>query len=212
MPASTSLKNKGVSEDGYQLDTRSLILQAALDVFAARGFDAATIREITSRVGLSHGLVKYYFKTKDALWREAISFMFARVRPALQLTEDEAAALSPREQFEAELRKAIRYYARHPEHLRILMHETMSDGERLQWIVDTFRKDLIAEALRRIREHIASGVLPDVDPLHLYYATTGAIQMIFTLAPEMQRAQGVDPMSAEAIDRHVDTITRLVLR
>ncbi len=209
---SATSHNDGTSEDGYQLDTRSRILQAALDVFAARGFDAATIREITSRVGLSHGLVKYHFKSKDALWREAIRFMFDRVRPAMQLTEYETSTLSPREQFEAELRRGIQYYARHPEHLRILMHETMNDGARLQWIIDNFRKDLITEALKRIREHIDAGVLPDVDPLHLYYATSGAIQMIFALAPEIHRSQGVDLSSPDAINRHVATITRLILR
>jgi AcrR family transcriptional regulator len=211
MAISTSA-NRGVSEDGYQLDTRSRILQAALDVFAARGFEAATIREITSRVGLSHGLVKYHFKSKDALWRNAIQFMFSRVIPASRLTEDEAASLSPRELFEAELRKTVQYYAKHPEHLRIFMHESLNEGERLFWIIDNFRKNLIDQSIERNRVHIESRVLKDVDPLHLYYAMMGAIQMIFILAPEVRRLQGVDPATPKEIDRHIAAIIKLVLR
>ncbi|MFN3233597.1 MAG: TetR/AcrR family transcriptional regulator [Alphaproteobacteria bacterium] len=200
-----------VTEDGYRLDTRSRILQAALDVFAARGYDAATIREITNRVGVSHGLIKYHFENKDTLWREAIRFMFDRVRPAMRLTEEEAATLNPRQQFEAEIRKGVTYYARHPEHLRILTYETMNDSGRLKWITENFLDELMKEALARIREHIAAGVLPDLDPLHLYYATSGAIQTMFATAPEIQRARGMDYSSSANIDQHVETILTLFL-
>lgn len=43
------------------------ILDAALTLFAERGYQAATISQITERAGVSRGLVSYYFPSKRAL-------------------------------------------------------------------------------------------------------------------------------------------------
>ena len=48
-------------------DTRSKILEAALDLFRERGFAESTMREIASRAGVASGLAYYYFDSKDAI-------------------------------------------------------------------------------------------------------------------------------------------------
>jgi AcrR family transcriptional regulator len=48
-------------------DTRARIIAAALQVFAARGFDAATVKEITDVAGANVASVNYYFRSKDDL-------------------------------------------------------------------------------------------------------------------------------------------------
>lgn len=201
-----------VTEDGYQLDTRSRILQAALEVFSTRGYDAATIREITNRVGVSHGLIKYHFKNKETLWQEAVRFTFERVERRLQLTEEERATLSPKEQTEREIRKAVAYYGQHPEHVRILMHEILADGDRLQWIADNFLKNLVHDAMDRNKEHADAGAFVSADPLHLYYAISGATKMIFAMAPELRRVLGFDPTTPEAIHAHADLLVKLFVQ
>lgn len=50
-----------------QPDTRTKILEAALDLFRERGFAEATMREIASRAGVASGLAYYYFDSKDAI-------------------------------------------------------------------------------------------------------------------------------------------------
>lgn len=201
-----------VTKEGYRLDTRSRILQAALEVFSARGYDAATIREITNRVGVSHGLIKYHFKNKETLWQEAVRFTFERVERRLQLTEEERATLSAREQTEREIRKAVAYYGEHPEHVRILMHEILADGDRLQWIADNFLKNLVHDAMDRNREHSDAGAFVSANPLHLYYAISGATKMIFAMAPELRRVLGVDPTTPEAIGQHADLLVKLFIQ
>jgi AcrR family transcriptional regulator len=46
-------------------DTRTKILEAALELFRERGFAEATMREIASRAGVASGLAYYYFDSKD---------------------------------------------------------------------------------------------------------------------------------------------------
>ena len=52
--------------------SRERILAAALEVFAAKGFEAASISEITAAAGVSRGLVSYYFATKEELAAELL--------------------------------------------------------------------------------------------------------------------------------------------
>ncbi|MTD58685.1 TetR/AcrR family transcriptional regulator [Amycolatopsis pithecellobii] len=51
---------------------RQKILAAALRVFAEKGYNGATITEITSRAGVSRGLASYYFPSKHLLVEELL--------------------------------------------------------------------------------------------------------------------------------------------
>jgi AcrR family transcriptional regulator len=50
--------------------TRDAIVTAALDLFRERGYEAATMREIASRAGVSTGNAYYYFGSKEELIQE----------------------------------------------------------------------------------------------------------------------------------------------
>src|SRR5882757_5316544 len=48
-------------------ETRARILDAAVELFRRRGFDAATMREIATEAGVALGAAYYYFDSKDAI-------------------------------------------------------------------------------------------------------------------------------------------------
>jgi AcrR family transcriptional regulator len=50
--------------------TRAAIVDAALALFRERGYEAATMREIASRAGVSTGNAYYYFSSKEELIQE----------------------------------------------------------------------------------------------------------------------------------------------
>lgn len=52
-------------------DRRQMILEAALDVFAERGFEGATTKEIAARASVTHGLIYFYFASKEELFQAA---------------------------------------------------------------------------------------------------------------------------------------------
>src|ERR1700760_1816441 len=58
-------------------DTRTRILDAALDQFGARGFAATSIRDLAQAAGVNVAAVNYYFGSKDALRVEALRHGFA---------------------------------------------------------------------------------------------------------------------------------------
>lgn len=52
------------------------LLQAAVEVFAECGFREATVREICSRANVNVASVNYYFRSKEALYAQALAFAF----------------------------------------------------------------------------------------------------------------------------------------
>lgn len=60
MKAKAQVKAKGDA-------TRGRILDAALELFRDRGFDATTMREIAETAGVATGAAYYYFDSKDAI-------------------------------------------------------------------------------------------------------------------------------------------------
>ena len=82
-------------------ETRSRILEAALSVFRARGFEKATMREISAEAGVAVGAAYYYFDSKDAL----VMAFYERSHREMQ-TEIER-ALGQAKTLEARLRAII---------------------------------------------------------------------------------------------------------
>ncbi|MEV8378648.1 helix-turn-helix domain-containing protein [Kribbella sp. NPDC056861] len=52
--------------------SRERILAAALEVFAEKGYEAASISDVTQRAAVSRGLVTYYFASKQSLAAELL--------------------------------------------------------------------------------------------------------------------------------------------
>jgi AcrR family transcriptional regulator len=55
------------SPSGGTMDSREKLLAAALHLFAARGVDRVSVRDIAHEAGVNSALVGYYFRSKDGL-------------------------------------------------------------------------------------------------------------------------------------------------
>jgi TetR/AcrR family transcriptional regulator len=196
--------------------TRAAILQAALQVFAEHGYAGSSTRDIAALAGAHHALIKYYFQNKETLWREAVTFLFKR--QAEELTYEPApgalnTARGRREHAREVLRRWVIYCARHPEHARLMVQESVRDGERLHWVADTFINRTSAGARALVDLLQKEKMLPaDVSPVALIYIIVGAAQMFYTLAPEVRRVWKVDPASDAAIEAHVDALLAVFIR
>lgn len=65
-------------EHPFSCGTRSRLLEAALVCFAAGGYAATGIREITARAGVNASLVTYHFGGKAGLYREVLRGILGR--------------------------------------------------------------------------------------------------------------------------------------
>src|SRR5258705_3674713 len=97
--------------------TRERILEAALEIFAERGFEGAKTREIAARAATNLGLIKYYFDSKEKLWRAAVDRVFGSlaevVGSAIPADVDRAALVQI-------IEGLVRFAAENPEFIRIM--------------------------------------------------------------------------------------------
>lgn len=193
--------------------TQASILQSALEIFSEQGFEGASTREIAAHAGVHHALIKYHFDSKDALWRAAVSFLFKRQAEELELpAPDDPAYGSYRDYAKAVIRAVVLYSARHPEHARLMVQESVRDSERFRWAADAFiihtRKAAEAFVLLCQKE----GILPQVSVPASVYIFVGAAQLFYTLAPEVRRVWGVDPSDPAVIEAHADALMAIMVR
>jgi AcrR family transcriptional regulator len=61
-------------------ETRGRILEAALDLFAASGFEGASTRTIAERAGVNLPAIQYYFGSKEGLYRAVVEQFSQEIR------------------------------------------------------------------------------------------------------------------------------------
>jgi AcrR family transcriptional regulator len=192
--------------------TQEKILTAALEAFAAHGFDGATMREIASRAGVTLGLLQYYFGGKQKLWRAAVDRAFEDMRSGLEALLEDGSIADERERLRALVRRHVAFVARRPEFVQLMHDEGKRRGPRMRWLVDRHVKPIYALFLPMIERAQSAGVLPvGVPAVHFVYAFVGAIDVIFHQAEECKRVTGIDPSAPAAVEAHTRAIEYLFL-
>lgn len=85
------------------VDRRQQILEVALDVFAEEGFEGATTKAIAARADVTHGLIYFYFPSKEDLFTAACELQANAVLEQLDLAVEDDAEEGP----EVVLRRAM---------------------------------------------------------------------------------------------------------
>lgn len=194
--------------------TRAAILQAALLVFSEHGFNGASTRDIAAQAGVHHALIKYYYQSKDLLWRAAVSYLFERQAKELmfQPPAGPMTRAARREEARAALRRYVLYCARHPEHARLMVQESVRDSARLQWATKHFISNASHAAEAFVRALQKDGLLPPASAPALVYIIVGAAQSFYTLAPEVRRVWNMDPGDETVMNAHIDALVAVFIR
>lgn len=189
------------------------ILDEALVLFAEKGFDGASTREIAESASVNHALIKYHFGGKLALWKSAVDLLFKRQNAMMATVEREVEVIEdPKERLRCVVRHYIRYCAEHPEHARIMVQESTSENDRLAWAVQNHMMNTTTLIEGIFEELVASGAVPQMSPISRRYIFTSACQSIFTLGAEVQLLFGVNSGHEAHIEAHIEAVNKLLLR
>lgn len=193
--------------------TQASILKAALEEFSGKGFDGASTREIAAKANVHHALIKYHFKSKDLLWRAAVSYLFEREAELTPMPDPEDPAYAdPKEYAREILRRRARYWAENPEQVRLIVQESCCDSDRLRWMVETHMSRWASTTRYFAKAMQAKGLAPaDAPASSIGYILAGASQYFFAVAPQVRLAWGIDPQDPKVIDAHIETLVRMLL-
>jgi AcrR family transcriptional regulator len=84
-------------------ETRDFIIETAMRLFAERGYDGVSIRDITNALELTPGAIYYHFAGKKELYERVVEASFEQVM--LLLTTPAERSGSPRQRLHAAIRR-----------------------------------------------------------------------------------------------------------
>ena len=131
-------RHAGDNSTEQRTDTRELLLQCARKLFAEKGFEGATVKDVAEAAGVNVSLVSYYFGGKDGLYRDCISD-FGRDRLASMerfLTRPESAE-DIRVRMTLLIEEVLETHAAEPHCAKILHREFDSNAEHIQDLFQT---------------------------------------------------------------------------
>ncbi|MEO0323155.1 MAG: TetR/AcrR family transcriptional regulator [Myxococcota bacterium] len=192
--------------------TRDRIVEAAIRAFADDGFEGASTRRIADLAGANQGLITYHFGSKEKLWQAAVDALLGGFREALVERMAHLGDADLRSRFRLLIFFFVRYAARRPEQMRLMVQEGKSASPRTDWLVERHLRPLVTQLSPLIAHAQDKGVLVEGPFANLFYALTGATSLIFTHARECERLTGDDPRDEAVIEAHAETVCRLFLR
>ena len=98
------------------------ILQAALKVFAYKGFQAAKIADIAAQAGISQGLIHHYFTSKEQVFTAVVEHAMNGALAAF----DAAAGSTPWDHLTLITERMLQGLANHPEYMLVLTQSLVS--------------------------------------------------------------------------------------
>jgi AcrR family transcriptional regulator len=126
-------------------EKRRLILDAAVRVFAHKGFHTSRVGDIAEEAGVAHGLLYHYFSSKDevleTIFRETWGELLADIR------EIEESGAPAREQLQQATMRLLGSWQRHPDVVRVIVREIARSPELQARIADLVKP---VEAVQRM--------------------------------------------------------------
>ena len=132
----TERRGRGRPKD-TDTDTSAAISRAALQRFAAQGFEATSLREIAGDAGVDVALISYRFGGKLGLWKDIVSQAGADLREALEEALGQGETASARHRLDHSARTFLAYLLERPEVPRLLLRDITIDSDRSQWLLET---------------------------------------------------------------------------
>ncbi|HEX6520368.1 MAG TPA: CerR family C-terminal domain-containing protein [Streptosporangiaceae bacterium] len=201
----------------YRPVIRQQLVEAAVQEFAARGFDGASTRAIAARVGAHQPQINYHFASKEALWRAAAGHLFGLLHAELDgvgLDLHTIGSLPPGElagRFGDAIRRFVRFAARHPELNRIMVHEGCMPTDRLRWLTDQHIRPLhtlIAATWTRLR---GAGIAAPVPVEVVHHVLVGAASLPYVVSAEVELLGFRTPTEPQWVEAHADGLVAALL-
>jgi AcrR family transcriptional regulator len=126
---------------------RDAILDAALDEFSVRGFEATRLDDVAKRAGVAKGTIYLHFNDKESLFQELIRSKMAPVVGTLEATF--AADLPLRMAVD----KAIDVFVRevYGSHRKQLIRLIISEGPRFPALAEFYYREVLSRILKSVR-------------------------------------------------------------
>ncbi|WP_417226820.1 TetR family transcriptional regulator C-terminal domain-containing protein [Amphritea sp.] len=188
---------------------RERIIQAASEVFAARGFAATKTIDIAEHAGLPKANIYYYFKSKKNLYHSVIESVIEPLLAAATPFYENDDPVTVLEQY---IRAKIRVSQQYPHASKVFASEIMYGAPHLPNDIAEQMMTQTRQSSGKIQAWIDQGLMDPVDPNHLLFTIWASTQTYADFDWQISRVTGKQKLSQQDYDLAANQLIQLILK
>ncbi|MBU0902673.1 MAG: TetR/AcrR family transcriptional regulator [Gammaproteobacteria bacterium] len=188
---------------------RALILRAASEEFADKGFAASKTSDIAAKAGVPKPNVYYYFKSKENLYREVLESI---IEPLLEASAPFNQPGKPADVLRAYIRSKIRISRELAFASKVFASEIMHGAPHLSAEQTAQLNAQAKHNIACIQGWIDLGLMAAVDPHHLLFSIWAATQTYADFDWQISTVTGKASLDEADYEAAAQTIIRLVIK
>lgn len=192
-----------------QLRNRTLILEAALDVFSQHGFRGTTLDQIAEAAGLSKPNILYYFECKEEIHLALLNRLMETWLAPLVTLDPKGDPLTEILNY---VRRKLGMARDLPRESRLFAGEILQGAPRMTPHLETGLQPLFDEKCAIIQAWMDAGKLNTVDPRHLIFSIWATTQHYADFASQVQVLMRDDPKTHDGAELFLTTLFTRLLR
>jgi TetR/AcrR family transcriptional regulator len=192
-------------------DCRGALIAATTPLFAAKGFNGVSVRELAKAAGVNISMISYYFGGKEGLYAAVLNEQFATLK---RVVEIKSMAADPIRKFELYVRATVTRYRKNPYLLRFYTSELTNPTPCFETIVKPAIKSVVQILIETFSEGLSHEKFREgLDPTDTVLALAGMINFYFLLEPATHELVDHSAGRDEELIRHImDIFTRGILK
>lgn len=192
-------------------DSREEILSSAIIQFGQRGFTGVSLSQIANEAGSDIALIRYYFGSKESLWKKCIDRLATILGSEVSRVIDKEFD-SETEKLKAVIRWFVDMSARWPQVSRIIVFEGDNLESRGQYVIDHLVTPFYVGLTSLIQAVKQEGNIVDVSPRTLFFMITHGGSFPMALPVLTNAFPGGDIAKKSSLTDHADSIIKLLFQ
>ncbi|HUJ39929.1 MAG TPA: TetR/AcrR family transcriptional regulator [Candidatus Acidoferrales bacterium] len=174
-----------------------LILERAAEVFARKGFEGASMRDLSRSTGMSLAGLYHYVPSKQQLLHRIQMDAFSRI---LERLEERLAGVSdPEARVRVLIENHLEYFLAHPDEMKVFTHDAEALEGSYRSEVGGIKRRYYELAMRLFRELKEAGRVRELNARAAVLALFGMMNWIYTW-----HRPGTDPGARELAETFAD--------
>ncbi|MEM7098035.1 MAG: TetR/AcrR family transcriptional regulator [Pseudomonadota bacterium] len=190
-------------------DNLARILDAAEEIFVARGFKGASIQSIADAAGLPKANIHYYYKNKTTLYQSVLSKLINLWNTQfneIKAEDDPATAL------DGFIREKVRISFTHPNTSKLFAMEVISGAPNLQVYMRTDLRRWVKDRAHVIQSWIEQDKMPATDPVQLIFLIWSSTQHYADFETQVLSIMNKSRYDARTQKKAADFLSDTILR
>lgn len=177
---------------------REAIRDAAVKVFAAKGYHTATVSEVAEVANVGKGTVYFYYASKEDLLLEILVYHFDQMMSLIESIEQ--IELEPEEAVQAVIADSIRRLRENPDLFKIMEQQPLLYHERVKEQFETLFGQMVDRTASLIASGVEQGFLRSCDTravASVLLSTAISFPLYLSLYPDQDKEETLEHLAQE---------------